>query len=266
MSASPDNTPVKQDCYRAIVGTECGMMSRLVGRHYVHPVVTHVDLTAAGGYVTDREGNVHAGSPLIALDVADSLNLPLRAIFVERNPERVRDLRGVLSGRGYGTGRVIVVEGDHASDDTHQAIDGWSGRHRVNGRWHLGWIYVDLDGDTPGFPVAAINRLIAIFPRFEVILHGGANQNYHRMRAAGIHDRRLADDIRAIRKQHVAVREVMTAKQWLMAVLTDDERVIARHGHSRWQGRGFCVGDAAWELLDRHSLTRQERIDREHDQ
>lgn len=204
----------------------------------------YVDLHAGPGELEYR-GRRFDGSPLVARARLDESGIPYRALHFERDRDTAAVLRSALQSRGYPT--LGVLEADHA-----EGVPTWLGR-QARDPYQFGLVYSDPIRDP--IPVDTFNQLAAHFQRVDLLAYVAANDQYKRANGAGAgHGRSLAQDIAAVHKRVVLIREGSTAHQWTFVLWTNWANI------KQWEGRGFYRLDTnrGRQILRRLNLTAAE--------
>lgn len=214
------SSEVKQEHFRVIVGyhmagTYGGVMQKYRREGWKHhPFYLYWDLHAGPGRYADGR----LGSPLIVLEEAAARYVPIQAGLFERDPETAQRLRGVLGeARTHYpdlAGRFHVIVGDH-SDLVPEVLDALD--QHVTGR-AFGLVYADPNGQA--LPLAVLQQLAqpAQLDRLDFLAYVSAT-NYKRRLGANCADARyLEDELRALGKPHIWIREPMAQHQWTFAI------------------------------------------------
>jgi hypothetical protein len=224
------HTPEKQELLKVIARTYLTVQSHVIRRGGWHPVVGLWDLHAGPGRFPDGT----PGSPLIFETILHDLNLPHETWFFEANRREVAHLRSALTADRFCADGVIP--GNH-----YQTIHTHVAKLPCITRPRMGLIYSDSNGAR--IPVEVIRRILDLrgYDRIDVLIHAGA-RSYKRQRAAGLDPFRYADDLRALGKRHVMIRELGTSQDWTFVVATNWPMPAAfRDFHPITTEQGRCL-------------------------
>jgi hypothetical protein len=255
-----EETAVKQAQLRIIQHehmqqVQHGIMAYYAQKGYpYHPDYLYWDLHAGPGL--DADGM--PGSPLIALETAALLGLSVDAGCFERNPATADRLQAVVTEACArwpafrGACRVIV--GDHnvtvpqVLAQVPQAV-----RARA-----YGLVYSDSNGEVINVPLL---RQIAApwqLQRLDFLLYVGANAQYKRVRGLQPANARfLQDDLTALGKPYVWIREPRTAWQWTFVLASSYDRLRV----PGWLGFHRLDSQRGREILWRLNWSKYERRD-----
>jgi hypothetical protein len=181
------------------------------------------DLHGGPGWL-DYEGRVFPGSPLIAIDRLSASGMPFQTWHFEKNFDTAARLGEAVAASGSSTSRVIPRP--------HE--EGFPGLLQRTGyqRNRYGVVYSDPQKEP--IPVGMLNLACSHWPRTDLIAYVSATNQYKRANANGNgHGRRLEDDVRAVRKKHVLVREPARAEQYTFFIFTDWTKFPV------WENAGF---------------------------
>ena len=222
-----DTTQEKLDQFRQIVGTHLMVVDKIIAKyqregwdHY--PAYLYFDMNAGPG----RYGGM-IGSPLLQHRQAERLAVPNRSWMFEIRPESAVELSANLENESSVYGSPVVVVGDH--EETAPII---AGQIREIGPPAFGLVYADPNATL--LPIAAIRSLVHAprRSRIDVLIYVSAT-TYKRVVGAGFRVGRLLDDLAAIGKRHVWLREPTGRHQWTFAILSDWD------GHPEFRNIGF---------------------------
>jgi three-Cys-motif partner protein len=173
------------------------------------PPYLYVDLHGGPGWLVDDAGRRFHGSPLVALDTLDRHGLAYETVHFEQDPDVAARLASAVDPSVYPHSKVYP--------GTFEAgVSCWLQSTRPHG-YRYGLVYADPIKDP--MPVATFNDFAGYFPRVDLTAYVAANSHYKRTRAS--HGRRLEDDIAAVDKRHVLIREPETAHQWTFLLFTN---------------------------------------------
>jgi hypothetical protein len=191
------------------------------------------------------------GSPLIALDELMASGLPYQTLHFERDSGTAENLAAAVAAHPGGQAATVI------SESFETGARQWLGlapRHRFRN----GLVYSDPISDP--IPVDTFNAFAAHFERVDLLAYVIANDQYKRANGSGAgHGRRLADDIAAVHKKHVLIREPSTAHQFTFIFWTNWTEFPA------WTRRGFhpLHSSAGRRILDRLNFTQRELGERD---
>jgi len=185
------------------------------------PPYLYVDLHGGPGWLRDDSGREFAGSPLIALDALARAGLDCETIHFERDPDVAARLGAQVDPALYPSSTVY-----HGSFE--ESASRWLQSTRPHA-YRYGLVYADPISDP--MPVATFNAFASHYQRVDLLAYVAANSQYKRTRAQ--HGRRLEDDIAAVDKKHVLIREPETAHQWTFLLFTNWADFPS------WERRGF---------------------------
>lgn len=218
-----------------------------------HPRYLFWDLNAGPGRYVDGA----RGSPLRALEAAAELGVALEAGLFECDPATVNRLRGVLGeARTHWTADPIcrVVPGDHHA--TVPDVLSRLGEHVTERAYGL--VYSDSNGERVD---VALLRQIAepwVLQRLDFLVYVSATA-YKRRRGANLKEvGYLADDLVALGKPYVWIREPRGQWQWtfVLASATDRLSVPPAVGFHRLDS------PEGHSILDYLNISRRERRER----
>ncbi len=185
------------------------------------PPYLYVDLHAGPGLLRDDAGRQFNGSPLIALDTLARHGLDHETVHFEQDPDVAARLAAAIDPTTYPASTVCNSTFEIGANRWLQTV--------LPHSWRYGLVYADPIRDP--MPVATFNDFAGHFPRVDLLAYVAANSHYKRTRAS--HGRRLEDDIAAIDKEHVLIREPETAHQWTFLLFTNWANF------PEWERRGF---------------------------
>jgi hypothetical protein len=201
-------TASKQEQYRKILGVHMLVSEKAAKKHDIPLYYYLFDMTAGTGYSKGEPG-----SALIAPRVAHGTGLTLRAWFFEQDAEAANELRANLKGEH---GDLKVIEGDHS-----EGLPQVAALHGSIRGWRFGLVYWDGNADVR-LPVAAIRSITQTrcFKPVDVLTYVAATAR-KRVIGKGLEAPRLLDDLEAIGKRYIWVREPQGDWQWTFALLTN---------------------------------------------
>lgn len=209
------------------------------------PPYLYIDLHGGPGNL-EYKGHKFLGSPLIALEVLAASGLPYQTAHFEHHPEVAAELAEAIGNRSEATVYAEPFEGGLSSRLAAAPVH----------RYRNGLAYSDPIEDP--IPVDTFNLIAAKFPRVDLLAYVAANSQYKRANGAGVgHGRRLADDVAAINKDVILVREPRGAHQWTFILWTNLEL-------RDWKAQGFHRLDTepGRRLLKRMDCTARELDER----
>lgn len=236
-------TEIKERHFRGLLGgihvPVCQRIRAKYGRGN-DPAYMYVDLHGGPGML-EYNGRHFPGSPLIAHEVLVRSGLPYIAVHYEHNPVVADELRGAVGDRGD-------VRPEPFEEGTRRSLTG-----RPVQKYRHGLVYSDPI-DTP-IPVDTFNLFAEKFPRVDLLAYVAANDQYKRANANGYgHGRRLEDDVRAVNKKTVLIREPHGAHQWTFILWTNWTEI------KDWRAQGFHRLDspAGKRAMDKMNYTAEE--------
>jgi three-Cys-motif partner protein len=177
----------------------------------------YLDLNAGPGLYSD--GN--HGSPLIALEVAESLRVPIEPWFFESDHRTYELLNESLERYAYEHAIAIhPTPGDHNETLPGVASRLEAERRDRRGDWY-GLVFADPNGTRPA--VEALRHFYADgrFYRVDLLIYVSATLAYKRIRGAGLDDAFLLEDLQRIGKRVTMLRRPTGPQQWTFALLTN---------------------------------------------
>lgn len=220
-------TRQKEQDFAGLVGgihvPVCAAIRGRLGRPGDPPYV-FIDLHAGPGRLRDDAGAAFPGSPLIAADALAASGMPHETWHFERDPDVAAELSAALDPSVYPDATVCNV-------DFGEGVARWLSFTHPHA-YRNGLIYADpigLDGSTGPVPIDVFNAVAAHSPRVDLLAYVAANNHYKRVQRG----RRLADDIAAVRKRKVLIREPDGAEQYTFILWTNWDRV------PEWHKSGF---------------------------
>jgi three-Cys-motif partner protein len=216
--------------------------------------VLYLDLNAGPGCYSDGS----LGSPLIALETAEKLRVPIEPWFFESDPDTYGLLNAALERFAYEHAIGIhPVPGDH-NETLPKIAERLENECKVKaGEWY-GLTFADPNGTRPC--VDALRQFYSggRFYRVDLLLYVSANLAYKRIRGAGLDDAYLLDDLKRIGKKVTMLRKPSGPQQWTFALLTNWE------GFPVLSKLGFVRADSAAgdEIMERLNFTSKEREER----
>lgn len=230
-----------------------GIVPRAIMGGWGAPRAYYLDLNAGPGWYPDFHLD---GSPVVFLRAAASRRLQIGASLFERDPATAQMLNERL--RYHGLDANVIV-GDHRETLLPETVRIAA---ETVGRRAYGLVFSDPNGDDwyvteagpSNVPSALLAEVAKRLPFFDFLLNVPAT-NIKRLRAAGLTDRTLVDDIKTIGKRFNLVRAPRGPSQWVMFLLTDWA------GYPVWSKRGFSPVDSpeGRATIDRIAFTETER-------
>lgn len=246
---SDETTRLKEDDFRDLVGRihvpACVGIHRRLGRAG-DPPYTYMDLHAGPGRLRDNSGATFDGSPLIAVKALASSGISWESWHFERDPAVAAELRGNIDRATYPAATIRQMPFDYG-------VEFWLAEVRPSA-YRYGLVYADPWSNTDGWPipVGTFNAIAQHSPRVDLLAYIAANSHYKR---SGLirRGRRLADDIAAVNKRHVLIREEKGAEQFTFILFSD-------YPFGEWRRAGFHRLDskAGADILTRLNFTRDE--------
>jgi hypothetical protein len=245
-------TRQKEQDFAGLVGgihvPVCAAIHGRLGRAGDPPYV-FIDLHAGPGRLRDDTGATFPGSPVIAADALASSGIPHETWHFERDPGVAAELSAALDPCVYPDSSVCNV-------DFENGIAAWLQMAPPH-RYRNGLVFADpigLDGSTGPVPVEVFNAVAQHSPRVDLLAYVAANNHYKRS-GQGL---RIADDISAVRKRKVLVREPDGAEQYTFILWTNWDRV------PEWHKSGFydLASARGQEILSELNFTTRERKER----
>lgn len=236
------DTQFKQECVGKIAEADLSISLNVVNGHrrfHRHPV--YVDLTAGSGVVDGADG-----SPLVVLETARRLGIPVDAYLIEQNPGAVAELRRHLAQRGL---RATVLEGDHLTrwTDVERALGARSA-------WSVGLVYLDRNGSDQ--PWDLLGRIARVCPRLDILVSlGAAYRKWQASQGRG-DGTGLLERLSAIGKEHILIRRPVGHGQWTLVLLSNADFLLGRFGRQGFRPLASPEGRAVAEAL---ALTKDER-------
>jgi len=210
------------------------------------PPYLFMDLNGGPGCLRDDTGRQFDGSPLIALDALAASGLRYETVHFEQDPSVAAELAAVLEPGTYPHSTVANVR-------FQDGVAQWLGKTRPHPYRH-GLVYSDPIEDP--IPVETFNLIAKWFPRVDLLAYVAANNQYKRANSGGHgHGRRLADDIAAVNKERVLIREPAGGEQYTFIFFSNMPRL------PEWKKRGFHEVKSAGPgraILNKLNLTRAE--------
>jgi hypothetical protein len=203
-----------------------------------------------GDLVYPGNGHAFPGSPLIALEELNKAALPYETVHWEKNQATATDLRYAVARydlRRAASVRPMAFE---------EGLSAWL-KQRGRQPWRYGLVYSDPIGDP--IPVAALNAVAGQFPRVDLLAYVSATNQYKRANANGVgHGRRLSEDVQAVNKQFVLIREKRRAEHYTFILWSNWDHL------PDWRKRGFhrLDTDAGKEILEVLDCTKEELRER----
>ena len=191
----------------------CEGIYRRNGRVSDQPYL-YVDCHTGPGML-EYEGERFPGSPLIAIRALQSRVLPARTVHFETDMTR------------FDLASSAIHAADSSSWVSLQPFERGLfnlGRDIGPQEWMNGLIYSDPSRGR--IPVGTFNEIARLWPRVDFLAYVFANQHYKRV------GRRLAEDVHAVNKKHVLIRELAGAMETTFILWSD-------FPFGEWRARGF---------------------------
>jgi hypothetical protein len=222
----------------------CTGIHRRHGRPTDAPYV-FVDLHGGPGNLSYDGGPEFPGSPLIAIELLLASDLPFETIHFEKDADTAVDLQGAIASTGS----------PHSTVRPERFESGMRRWLQETGpeQYRNGLIYSDPIGEP--IPVDTFNEVARCKPRVDLLAYISATNQYKRPNGSGYgHGRRPADDILAVRKKHVLIREAARAEQYTFILWTNWT------DFPKWTARGFhdITSAPGRRILDTLNLTKTE--------
>lgn len=243
-----DETQRKERHFRGIVHMHANICKGITRRHGIASPYLYADLYAGPGNLRYK-GKTFDGSPLIARDELTRAGLPYDAVHFEADHAVAGELgealwvpASLLDAPDPDSSPVFAERCQDAYPRWLDSIPGQRDRY--------GLVYSDPIGDP--IPVDLLNATADKFPRVDLLAYVAANDQYKR--PFRYHGRRLAEDIAAVRKDIVLIRQPFTDHQWTFILWTNWAQL------PEWQTEGFYRLDspAGQHFLDVANLTKKE--------
>ena len=217
-------TEQKERDFRGLLRLHVTVCRAILGRQRHPQPYLFMDLHGGPGDLVYRS-HAFPGSPLIALNELNEAGLLYETWHWERNPTTATHLR------------LAVARADHQRAASVQAmafeqgLPEWlKGQRRQP--WRLGLVYSDPIKEP--IPVEALNTIAQQFPKVDLLAYVSATNQYKRANANGVgHGRRLAEDIQAVNKSTVLIREQRRAEHYTFILWSNWVDLPA------WTKRGF---------------------------
>ncbi len=217
-------TRLKEEDFRGLLKMHLPVCRGILSRHPDWPSYLYVDLHGGPGWLSYRGGPEFPGSPLIAVQEILDAGLQADTLHFEDDPAITRRLQSAL----YDS---LMASTTVCAERFEEGVMRWLVEH--GRQWNrLGLAYSDPIEDP--IPVDTFNLLAQQLPRVDLLAYVAANNQYKRANANGHgHGRRLADDIAAVRKHVVLIREPSRAEQYTFILWSNWDRF------PEWKRRGF---------------------------
>ena len=226
-----DNTPMKEEHFRMILGTHMRIVKGLLGRQrWMVPFYVYGDLNAGPGDYSPAYGFPLFGSPVIALTVAKAIGLPLQAAFYEQDATTIIALRRALLNSGMWADpqrpdlffrtpeqAALIYEGDYHTNAL-TALEHFQEHH--NPKSIYGLLYSDENGNCP--PFALLGDYAKVLPRLDVLIHVAATP-IKRQFYSPVHPlmKRLDELMAMVPKDYWMIREPYGRHQWTFLIGTN---------------------------------------------
>lgn len=203
----------KLEQFTYIMDATMGIVKGILVKKGRPPAFHYWDLYAGPGYSAGMPG-----SPLITARLAQEHKLSLNGWFFEYRAANAAALAQNLAGHGA---RLHIIEGDNR-EKVPQVMAGFRAE---SGLWRYGIVYVDSNGKRE-IPVEMIRTItdVPCFAAVDVMLYVGATY-LKRGRAQSeiqhVDPRPLEEQLRAVGKRHIFVREQKGYDQWTFVILTN---------------------------------------------
>lgn len=219
-------TETKEQHFRGLLGgihiNVCKSIHERRGRS-TDPPYLYVDLHGGPG-ILEYRGRRFAGSPLIANELLSASDMPYEALHFEHNFDVASELQSAINDRAYSRANVYYSEFE-------AGMRRWLSSTPAHA-YRYGVVYSDPI-NTP-IPVDTFNLVAEKFPRVDLLAYVAANDQYKRANANGHgHGRQLVDDVTAINKKTVLIREPHGAHQWTFILWTNWTEM------KDWKAKGF---------------------------
>ena len=245
---SPE-TEQKERHFRGLQRTHAGICKGIFAKRRSSLPYLYIDLNGGRGNLEYR-GRVFPGSPLIAREELVSAGLSYQALHFECVPGEADLLEKALADGGWPPSSVQRMRFE-------EGIPLWLNGLGRREAWRLGLVYSDPISEP--IPVDTFNLIGERLPRVDLLAYVSATNQYKRANANGAgHGRRLAEDVQAVNKQCVLIREPRRAEQYTFILWSNWDRLFdwKREGFHRLEsGRGK-------ELLAVMDNTKQELHDK----
>ena len=238
-------TEAKERDFAGLMTMHLNICRAILGRQKRPAPYLFIDLHGGPGMLEYPDGHRGPGSPLIAVRALEESGMPYQTVHFERDPQTAGRLRETLAPH-IRRGRSSVITGPFET--------GMSAWLAANGReeYRHGLIYSDPISDP--IPVATLNECARYLPRVDLLAYVIANDQYKRANGGGASRGRIADDIKAVRKEHVLIRRESTAHQFTFIIWSRWD------GFPDWKAREFhrLASPTGQLILDRINYTKTE--------
>jgi hypothetical protein len=235
-------TEQKERHFRGLLRTHIGACKAILGRRRGSLPYLFVDLHGGPGNL-EYKGRTFPGSPLIAREELAEACLTCETLHFECAARDAELLGQAL--RGWPEARIYQSRFE-------QGIVPWLDGNGYQ-RFRYGLVYSDPIKDP--IPVETFNLIAERLPRVDLLAYVSATNQYKRANANGAgHGRRLADDVQAINKRRVLLREPRRAEHYTFILWSNWD------GLFDWKRAGFHRLDSGrgQEILAVADNTKQE--------
>lgn len=236
-------TEPKEGHFRGLMHWHAQMCRGILARWSSQPYL-YVDLHAGPG-ILEFNGRTFAGSPLIAQDVLSRAGFPSLSLHYEQSPTVAARLAEAL---WTPTSLLDTPSMDTTPVTAEPCEQGFARWLDTNGRQpdRYGLVYADPIGKE--IPHALLNHAAKMLPRVDLLSYVSAT-GYKRRGT-----RRFADDVAAVAKRYVLVREPLGAWQWTFVLWTNWEKF------PEWRRIGLhrIESERGRQILDKLNLTDRE--------
>lgn len=214
-------TEQKERHFRGLLRTHIGACKAILGRRRGSLPYLFMDLHGGPGNL-EFQGRAFLGSPLIALEELTEARLDYQTLHFECASRDAGLLAQAVSE--WARARVYPTRFEHG-------IDPWLDANGYQ-PFRYGLVYSDPIKDP--IPVETFNLIAKRLPRVDLLAYVSATNQYKRANANGVgHGRRLAEDIQAINKRRVLIREPRRAEHYTFILWSNWD------GLFDWKRAGF---------------------------